>query len=116
VTQSVLAEQFAHNMRARDLLSDANRAAEELRALRQRATHGDSSAAVPPAILALERELLTPPVRYSRPGLQAHIAYLYGMTTQADQPVGRDAYERYAELRKQLDDFRQRLAVAAAAF
>ncbi|HEY2064739.1 MAG TPA: hypothetical protein VGG84_02195, partial [Gemmatimonadaceae bacterium] len=47
VTQSVLAEQFAHNMRARDLLSDANRAAEELRALRQRATHGDSSAAVP---------------------------------------------------------------------
>jgi photosystem II stability/assembly factor-like uncharacterized protein len=115
VTQSVLAEQFAHNMRARDLLSDANRAAEELRALRRRATQGDSSAAVPPAILALERELLTPPVRYSRPGLQAHVAYLYSMTTQADQPVGRDAYERYAVLRKQLDDFQRRLAAAESA-
>ncbi|HEY2026968.1 MAG TPA: hypothetical protein VGG78_08160, partial [Gemmatimonadaceae bacterium] len=113
VTQSVLLEQFAHNLRVRDLVSDANRAAEELRALRLGASRSDSTATVPPAIVALERELLTPPIRYSRPGLLAHITYLYSMTTQADQPVGRDAYERYAELRKQLDDFRRRLAAVA---
>jgi hypothetical protein len=113
VTQSVLLEQFAHNLRVRDLVSDANRAGEELRALRLGASRSDSTATVPPAIVALERELLTPPIRYSRPGLLAHITYLYSMTTQADQPVGRDAYERYAELRKQLDDFRRRLAAVA---
>jgi hypothetical protein len=42
-------------------------------------------------------------VRYSMPGLQAHIQYLYGMTNQADQKIGRDAVERYQALRKQLD-------------
>ena len=41
--------------------------------------------------------------RYSQPGLQAHISYLYGLTTQADQKVGRDAVERYAALRAALD-------------
>ena len=38
-------------------------------------------------------------MRYSRPGLQSHINYLYGMTIGADQRVSRDAAERYAELR-----------------
>jgi hypothetical protein len=36
--------------------------------------------------------------------LQAHIQYLYSMTTQADQKIGRDAITRYATLRKELDD------------
>src|SRR3712207_7516023 len=44
---------------------------------------------------ALEARLVTPPVRYSQPGLQSHISYLYGLTTRADQKVGRDAVERY---------------------
>ena len=44
---------------------------------------------------ALEAQLVTPPVRYSQPGLQAHIAYLYTLTTRADQKVGADAVERY---------------------
>jgi hypothetical protein len=47
--------------------------------------------------------LVTPPIRYSAPGLQAHITYLYGMTNQADQKVGRDAKERYVVLRRELD-------------
>jgi hypothetical protein len=54
-------------------------------------------------VTALEARLVTPPVRYSRPGLQAHIAYLYSATTGADQKVGRDAAERYAVLRRELD-------------
>jgi photosystem II stability/assembly factor-like uncharacterized protein len=102
ITQGTLAAQLAHNLRVRDLVSDANGAAEELRALRQRGVGGEAAA-------ALERELLTPPVRYSRPGLLSHITYLYGMTLGADQPVGRDARERYDELRGRLDAVRARI-------
>jgi hypothetical protein len=113
ITQSVLDEQLAFNLRARDLVSDANRAAEELRALRRRAMGGDTLVSPPPAIAALERELLTPPVRYSRPALLSHITYLYSMALDADQPVSRDAYERYVELRKALDDLKRRISAVA---
>ncbi len=113
ITQGILEAQLAHNLRVRDLVSDANAAAEELRAVRSR-TGGDSTAATSPAIAALEAELLTPSIRYSRPGLQAHIAYLYSMTTGADQRVPRDAAQRYVELRRRLDDVRARIRVLAS--
>jgi hypothetical protein len=48
-------------------------------------------------------KLVTPPIRYSQPALQAHISYLYGLTTRADQRIGRDAVERYRVLRRELD-------------
>ena len=109
ITPATMEAQLAHNLRVRNLVSDANGAAEELRALRRRVTRADSTAAIPSALDALERELLTPPIRYSRPGLLSHITYLYSMTLGADQPVGRDAAERYAELRQRLDDVRRRI-------
>jgi hypothetical protein len=52
----------------------------------------------------LRGQLLTQPVRYGKPGLQAHIQYLSGMTTRVDQKVGRDALERAEVLRKELDE------------
>jgi hypothetical protein len=109
ITQGTLEAQLAHNLRVRDLVSDANAVAEELRALHRRAVGNDSTAAVPPALAALERELLTPPIRYSRPGLLSHITYLYSMTLGADQPVPRDAAERYVELRGRLDALRAKI-------
>jgi hypothetical protein len=45
-------------------------------------------------------------VRYSKPGLQAHITYLAGMTANVDQRIGRDAIERYAVLQKDFDEIR----------
>jgi hypothetical protein len=45
-------------------------------------------------------------VRYGKPGLQAHITYLSGMTANVDQKIGRDAVERYAVLKKDLDEAR----------
>lgn len=113
ITQKVLEEQLAFNLRVRDLVSDANHAADALRALRPRSTAADSSADAPPAIAVLERELLTPPIRYSRPGLLSHITYLYSMGLGADQPVSRDAYARYTELRAALDDLTRRIAAAS---
>ena len=54
-------------------------------------------------LAALEAQLVTSPVRYSTPMLRDQINYLYGLISGADQTVGRDALERYAELRKELD-------------
>jgi photosystem II stability/assembly factor-like uncharacterized protein len=102
ITQQIVEEQLAFNLRARDLVSDVNGAVAKLRALRARGS-------VTPALEALERELVTPPVRYGQPGLQAHIGYLYGMSLGADQRISRDARERYAELRARLDAVLARL-------
>jgi hypothetical protein len=35
------------------------------------------------------------------------VQYLYGLGLQADQPLGRDAGERYAELRRLVDQRRR---------
>jgi len=58
---------------------------------------------------AIAAKLLTEPVRYGKPGLQAHITYLAGMTANVDQKIGRDAIERYAVLKKELDAVRAEL-------
>ena len=106
VTLSDARDQFEHNVRVRDLVSHANRAAARLRDARTRfhdAPAGGAAADTARQLRAVEARLLTPPVRYSTPGLQAHIQYLYSMTLDADQRVGRDAKERYVVLRRELD-------------
>jgi hypothetical protein len=106
ITPAVLREQFVHNLRARDMVSETNRLVARVRAARTRlngAPPGTVQQDSLKLLQALEAKLLTPPVRYSRPGLQAHIQYLYGLTTQADQKVGRDAVERLQVLRRELD-------------
>jgi hypothetical protein len=103
VTAADLREQYAHNMRMRDLVTSVNQVVMRVRDAQGRlkgATGADAEKAK--AIDAIAGKLLTEPVRYSKPGLQAHISYLAGMTTRADQAVGRDAVERYAVLEKEL--------------
>ncbi|MEO5814229.1 MAG: exo-alpha-sialidase, partial [Gemmatimonadaceae bacterium] len=99
ITQAVMEAQLVHNLRVRDLVSDANRLAARLRVAK---------------IPALDNEFFTPPVRYSRPGVQSHITYLYGMTQGADQRVPKDAIDRYRELRQALDVLTRKLDAAAA--
>ena len=104
VTLADLRDQFQHNMRVRDLVSDANRAVARAREAQARlraasGAAGDTARKIDEVVA----RLVTPPVRYSAPGLQTHITYLYGMTNQADQRVGRDAKERYTVLRRELD-------------
>ena len=104
VTVADLKEQFEHNMRMRALVTDANQLAARVRAAQTKLKEeGSASAAKTSQIEAVAAKLFTEPVRYGKPGLQAHITYLAGMTTGADQKVGRDALERYATLRKDLD-------------
>jgi photosystem II stability/assembly factor-like uncharacterized protein len=107
VTLADLQEQFEHNMRMRALVAEVNqlvvRVREAQNKLRDGATAGNVSAA---ALNAVAAKLLTEPVRYGKPGLQAHISYLAGMTANVDQKIGRDAIQRYEVLKKELDAVR----------
>ena len=100
VTEAVLAAQLEHNLRARDLVSDMNRLVADVQAARKAAEAGSERAK---ALAVLEARLVAEPVRYGRPGLQTHVSYLYGAALRSDQQVGRDAVERLAVLRKEVD-------------
>jgi hypothetical protein len=104
VTLADLAEQFRVGVQVRDLVSDVNQLVAQVRDARRRLANATGPAAdTLRVVTALEQKLVTPPVRYSKPALQAHITYLYSLTNQADQRIGRDVIERYAVLRRQLD-------------
>jgi len=112
VTLADVKEQFDHNLRMRQLVTDAGQLATRVRDL-QAKLRGSSADAdktnQTEAVDAIAGRLFSDPVRYGKPGLQTHITYLAGMTTGADQKIGRDAVERYTTLRKQLDDMRAEL-------
>ena len=104
VTIADLREQFDHNMRVRDLVSDVNIAVARIRDARTRLKNSTGPAAdTLQRLSTIAAKLETPPVRYSKPELQDNIIYLYGMTNDADQKIGRDAVERYRALRAQLN-------------
>jgi photosystem II stability/assembly factor-like uncharacterized protein len=112
VTIADLREQFQHNMRVRDMVSEVNQLVANVETARQRLKNAGGSAADTLRRLdELRAKLVTPAVRYSKPELQAHIQYLYSLTTQADQKIGRDAIDRLRALRAELD---QRQAEAKA--
>ncbi len=107
VTVADLKEQYEHNVRVRELVTSVNQLIARVRDAQTRlrgATGADAEKAK--QVDAIAAKLLTEPVRYGKPGLQAHITYLAGMTTAADQKIGRDAVERYAVLKKELDAIR----------
>ncbi len=107
VTNEDLREQFDHNMKVRELVSDVNQTVSRVRAGLARLAGRPDSAATLASLKDLAASLITPTVRYSKPELQTHITYLYSETNSTDQKVGRDAIERYNALRKELD---QRIA------
>lgn len=102
VTVSDLKEQFDHNIRARDLVSEVNQTVAKVRAAMT-----DAKGQTLTQLKELASQLITPPIRYSKPELQTHITYLYGMVNSTDQKVGRDAIDRYNALKKELE---QRIA------
>jgi hypothetical protein len=103
-TVADLREQFEHNLRMRDMVTDVNRVAQRVQSAQRRLANATGAAADTLAKLQpIVAKLLTEPVRYGKPGLQAHISYLASMTANTDQKVGRDAVERYGVLRKELE-------------
>jgi hypothetical protein len=106
VTLTDLQEQFEHNMRMRELVSAVNQLVTRVRDAQNKLKGSAPDADKLNSLNAIANKLLTEPVRYGKPGLQAHITYLAGMTANVDQKIGRDAVERYAVLKKELDDVR----------
>lgn len=104
ITTLDLAAQFSHNMKVRDLVSDANRNATRLRAAQQRLKGATGAAGDTLTKLNdVAAKLFTPSIRYSKPELLTHITYLYSAANSADQKPGKDAIQRFGVLRKELD-------------
>ena len=103
LTVADLQEQFDHNIRMRELTATAAQ-------LLQRLTEARKTFAADPVKLehaeVLRMKLVDEPVRYGKPGLQTHIRYLGGMTSSADQKIGRDAIDRYNVLKKDVDQLK----------
>ncbi|HEX3186938.1 MAG TPA: hypothetical protein VHQ94_19225 [Pyrinomonadaceae bacterium] len=104
VTQADLEEQFEHNMRMREMVTNVN---ELVRRVREGKTKVQSD--LHGVVTIIEGKLVTEPVRYGKPGLQAQITYLASMTANVDQKIGRDAIERYQVLKQQLDELRKQV-------
>ena len=107
VTIAVMQELLDHNLAVRDLVTDMNRFSAEVEAA-YRAAQGDAKA----RIGAVRDVVQTEPWRYGRPGLAAHVQYLYGAMLRADQKVGNDAKQRLVQLRKELTDAQARFKAA----
>ena len=99
VTVADLQEQFEHNLRMREMVTSVNQLIARVREAQNKQNPSVDSN----RLSAVATRLLTEPVRYGRPGLQAHITYLAGMTANVDQKIGRDAIERYEVLKKELE-------------
>ncbi len=111
ITVADLKEQFEHNMRTRELVTGVAQSVARVREAQGRlkgATGADAEKVK--QLDAIAARLLSEPVRYGKPGLQAHVTYLAGMTVRTDQKVGRDAIERYAVLKKELEAINAELA------
>lgn len=104
VTVAVMKEQYDVSMKVRDLVSDASMLSARIREAKRRLGNATGAAADTVRMLnAVEARLITPPIRYSKPELLTHITYLYSLTNQADQKLGRDVTERYDFLKKEFD-------------
>ncbi len=99
VTTADLQQQFDQTMKARDLVSEVNKSVARIK-------EASTKLAAQPEKLAklndISSHVITPAIRYSKPELQTHIAYLYSLTNATDQKIGHDAYDRYDTLKAEL--------------
>ena len=110
VTAADLREQYDHNARMHEMVLEAGRVANRIRQARTRLrANGSADSLSRVGSLAATMFGVGEGVRYGQPGLQTNISYLAGMTTRADQKIGRDAVARYAMLRKELDALEKRV-------
>jgi hypothetical protein len=105
ITTADLQQQFEHNMRMRAMVTTVNQLVSRVRAAQSKLKDSQDEA-TRTALNAAASKLLTEPVRYGKPGLQAHITYLASMTATTDQKIGHDAAERYEILRKELESLK----------
>ena len=104
VTQLDLSQQLGLALAARDLVSETRLLAKRLA---DRRKESDT-----PALKALAAKLNAEPTRYPTPRLVEQTAFLYNMTVQADQRMGKDVVDRLAELRVLIANAQEEFAAA----
>jgi photosystem II stability/assembly factor-like uncharacterized protein len=108
ITNADLTALYDHNMRVMKLVADTNMAV-------SRVTQAQAALATAPdparerALKPIADRLITPKIRYSKPALQTHVAYLYSQTSAADQKLPPDPVARYTELRGKIDEITAQL-------
>lgn len=107
VTIPVMQELLDHNLAVRQLVTDMNGFAHEVEQAYELA-----SGLLRSRIGAVRDQIRSEPWRYGKPGLQAHVQYLYGAMMRADQKVGNDARQRLVQLRKELTELQSQFATA----
>ena len=104
VTPADLQEQFDHGVRVAALVAAVNQTLARVRTAQQQFASGATANPEKLKIVnGLADKINTQPVRYGKPGLQAHIQYIARLGMGVDQKVGRDAIERYGVLKAELD-------------
>ncbi|MFQ5628123.1 MAG: hypothetical protein ACE5I1_05125, partial [bacterium] len=119
VTLADLQEQFEHNTRTRDRISELRQAVAEIRSIRTQLDSLANKIAGADGVLELTKEIAKKLTTIEealiqtkegkvgaqlKPKLQGQLTYLYGMTTRADQKPGRDAHQRLADIEKILSE------------
>ena len=111
LTVADLRQHFEHNSMMRAMVAEVEGLVERVEAAQNRLRNATGAAAdTAKRVEEIALRLNGQDVRYGLPGLEAQISYLAGMTSRADQKVGRDAIERHAQLRKELDAMAQDVA------
>jgi hypothetical protein len=87
-------------LEARDTLSRARALVAQLDRAVKNAVPGSQAET---RLQAVQREVATVPIRYSRPMLADQLEYLYANLSRADQRPGKDALDRYDELSRALE-------------
>lgn len=104
VTSADLQEQFDHGVKMAALVTSVNQTVARVRTAQTQLGSGATADPVKlKQVMALADKLNTQPIRYGRPGLQAHVQYVSRLGMGVDQKVGRDAIERYGVLKAELD-------------
>ena len=110
MTVADLREQYEHNLKMREMVAEVGRVRTRIQTASSRLANATGAGADTLAkVQAVAAKVETEPVRYGKPGIQAHITYLASMTANVDQKIGRDAIERYQVLKQQLDELRKQV-------
>ena len=110
ITADDLRVLFEHQQKMQQLVADLRAVVQRVEdAQEQLANATGAQAETKRRVQAVADELFDVDVRYGAPGLQTHINYLNRMTSNLEGHPGNQAIERYAVLRKELDDMRAEL-------
>ena len=133
VTDAAIAEQVKFQLQVRDAISDARKLQQSIEQAMQKAGLKPQLAAGLPGdspsntkyehpLQQLYAHVVDTPGIYTQPMLISQLNNIQRMVTQADQRIGRDAHERYADLIKEMqaieaqlkklgpDDFRSQIS------